>query len=276
MVIDQPQNNTASKVAAGIINPVTGRRIVKTWLIDEVMPLAQEAYTALGAALDIKAMETTSIVDFYATPQMKLAFEKKYEEDPQYLSLPADIYHWHTLFNYDFGYGEIDPCYLIRLQDILPAYRSLLQSQQLLREEWFELDHLQVTPDGITYKDITASRVIFSDGIATAQNPYFKNLPFAPNKGEAVWVEIKDLPATHIFKKDLTWCPGRMIFSGWAPPTCGSLTMTCLRRDTASLPITGCYKPLNCLSRSLTIKHPYGLPRWNAGPLLAFIHNIRR
>ncbi|NII27124.1 FAD-binding oxidoreductase [Pseudoflavitalea sp. X16] len=207
IVIDHPQSNTASKVAAGIINPVTGRRIVKTWLIDTVMPFAHEAYAALSAALNITALEEKSIVDFFATPQMKIAFEKRYGEDTQYLSLPADIYHWHSLFQYDFGYGEINPCYLIRLQDILPAYRTRLQQQALLREELFEVAHLQVAPDGIRYKDITASRIIFCDGIASAQNPYFKNLPFAPNKGEAVWVEINDLPTTHIFKKGFNLVP---------------------------------------------------------------------
>ena len=115
VVIDHPQSNTASKVAAGIINPVTGRRIVKTWLIDEVMPFAQQAYAELSASLNITAIEQKSIVDFFATPQMKIAFEKRYGEDTQYLSLPEDIYHWNSLFNYDFGYGEINPCYLVRL-----------------------------------------------------------------------------------------------------------------------------------------------------------------
>lgn len=207
LVVDQPQDNTASKVAAGIINPVTGRRIVKTWLIDEVMPFAKSAYDNLGAELGITAIEATSIVDFYATPQMKLAFEKKYQEDPQYLSLPADENNWRTLFNYDFGYGEIDPCYLIRMQDILPAWRAQLQAGQGLLEERFDIEQLQVTPTGVRYKDITASRIIFSDGIATASNPYFRNLPFAPNKGEAVWAAIEGLPATHIFKKGFNLVP---------------------------------------------------------------------
>src|SRR5215204_1571960 len=37
VVIDNDQPNSASRVAAGIINPVTGRRIVKTWMIDELL-----------------------------------------------------------------------------------------------------------------------------------------------------------------------------------------------------------------------------------------------
>ncbi len=50
LVIDQPQSNTASKVAAGAINPVTGRRIVKDLMIDEVLPFALDAYQQLGEA----------------------------------------------------------------------------------------------------------------------------------------------------------------------------------------------------------------------------------
>ncbi len=41
-VIDQPNPDGASFRAAGLINPVTGRRMVTTWMIDELMPFAHE------------------------------------------------------------------------------------------------------------------------------------------------------------------------------------------------------------------------------------------
>jgi glycine/D-amino acid oxidase-like deaminating enzyme len=56
LVIDDNRPDAASKVAAGIINPVTGRRIVKTWMIDEVMPFAWQQYTELGKLLQITAI----------------------------------------------------------------------------------------------------------------------------------------------------------------------------------------------------------------------------
>src|SRR5688500_17540147 len=81
IIIDDARPNTASRVAAGIINPVTGRRIVKTWMIDELMPFAQNAYEDLGAALNIEAIRQKNIIDFFPTPQMRLAFYQRFSED---------------------------------------------------------------------------------------------------------------------------------------------------------------------------------------------------
>src|SRR5260221_11187887 len=90
LMIDEQRPFTASKAAAGLINPVTGRRIVTTWMIDELLPFARGAYRQMGEMLGIPCMEQTSLVDFFPTAQMRLAFLKRYEEDPSYLQLPAD------------------------------------------------------------------------------------------------------------------------------------------------------------------------------------------
>lgn len=207
IVIDELRPNSASKVAAGIINPVTGRRMVETWLIDDVMPFAWEAYQQLGTELGITTVEQKNSIDFFPTPQMKLAFEKRYTESGRYLSLPMDESNWREFFSYDFGYGIIDPCYLVNLQELLPAYRKRLLDQQLLWEEKFDQSQLQVEPSTIQYKDITASAIIFCDGMASFQNPYFSLLPFAPNKGEVVWIEAPGVPDTHIFKRGINIVP---------------------------------------------------------------------
>jgi glycine/D-amino acid oxidase-like deaminating enzyme len=49
--------------------------------------------------------------------------------------------------------------------------------------------------------------VIFCDGVASAQNPWFRNLPFAPNKGEMLLIEAADIPSTHIFKRGMSLVP---------------------------------------------------------------------
>jgi len=207
LVIDESKPNTASKVASGIINPVTGRRIVKTWMIDDLLPFVWNEYNKFGIETGTKAIEQKTIVDFFPTPQMKLAFEKRFNEDSQYLSLAKDADQWRSLFHYDFDFGEITPSYLINLAEIIPGWRKILIDKQQLLEESFDPGLLSVDNDQVKYKDISASKIIFCDGIGSSQNPWFSNLPFAFNKGEAVLAEIDGLSKDHIFKKGFSLVP---------------------------------------------------------------------
>ena len=207
LVIDEQQPNTASVTAAGIINPVTGRRIVKTWLIDDVMPFAQDAYTSLGEELQITAIEQKNIIDFFPTPQMRQAFLDRHAEDRRFLSLPENEHRFREYFSYDLGYGVIDPCYLVNLPDLLPAYRGLLRSRGQLMEEKFDHARLQIGNGRVQYDSISAKAVIFCDGISSAKSPWFGNLPFAPNKGEMLLIEAADIPSENIFKRGINLVP---------------------------------------------------------------------
>jgi glycine/D-amino acid oxidase-like deaminating enzyme len=140
---------------------------------------------------------------------MKHAFARRYEEDTQYLSLAGEPDLWKDYFSYDFGYGAITPCYLVNLPVLLPAYRQLLKASNSVLEEKFDVAQLQVQTDKIHYKNITARAIIFCDGIASFNNPWFASLPFAPNKGEVLLVEANDMPTHHIFKKGINWVPWR-------------------------------------------------------------------
>lgn len=207
IVIDDARPSAASAIASGIINPLTGRRIVKTWMIDELMPFAWNAYHKISEAVGISCIQETGIIDCFPTPQMRLAFLERLGEDAQYLSLhPASI-NWSDYLQYDFGYGIISPCYLVDVLTLLQAARKKFVSDNVLLKEKFEYGLLTDMPNRILYKDITAGKTIFCDGISGAENSYFRLLPFAPNKGEALIVAIKDLPATNIVKKGITIVP---------------------------------------------------------------------
>ena len=203
LVIDNSQTNSASRIAAGIISPITGRRIVKTWMIDELFAFIVPAYQELGNVLGIKTIEQKSLIDFHPTPQMKLAFDERLSENAEFLFKPKDQHLYSASFNYDFGFGQVQPCYLVNLTEMMQAWRRKLLSSNQLLEEDFEIDKLQQTENGVNYKNIKAKKIIFCDGISSAQNPFFEALPFALNKGEAILIESAGIPSTHIFKKGM-------------------------------------------------------------------------
>lgn len=206
-VIDHLDPSSSSRVAAGVINPVTGRRIVKTWMIDTLLPFALSAYEALGDELNIQAIAQKNIVDLFPSAQMRVAFRDRINEDDEYLMLHEDDHRFDKYFRYNFGSGEIHPAYTVFIQPVLTAWRQWLKTRDLLLEEKFDDNLLQISGDGIRYRDIIAGKIIFCDGINSAINPLFKNLPFALNKGEALIFRTDELPEEYIYKKTMTIVP---------------------------------------------------------------------
>lgn len=207
IVIDNNQPDSASRVASGIINPVTGRRIVKTWMIDELIPFIKNAYSDLGNELDITAISEKKIIDFFPTAQMRNAFLERKKEDESFLHLPNDENSFNQFFNYELGYGIISPAFIVHIEKILPEWRKKLQLAGKLQEESFDLSQLKIEPDKIKYKDIIAGKIIFCDGIASFNNPHFQYLPFAFNKGEVLIIEANDLLLNDIYKKGIVISP---------------------------------------------------------------------
>ncbi len=191
MVIDEYNENSPSRVAAGIINPVTGRRHVSTWMAETILPFAKKNYEKFGSSLGINGISEKILIDFFPSPQMRLSFLKRVEERGEYVHLPSDENEFRDQFNYDFGFGKIDPVFTAHLENLLPAWRNLLKNNGELSEIHFDRKQLFIEKDGVRYNDIQASCIIFCDGPSGMEDPWFGKLPYAINKGEILLVKIR-------------------------------------------------------------------------------------
>lgn len=207
LVVDNHQPDAPSKVAAGIINPVTGRRFAYSWMIDTVMPFAVQTYQQIGRFLDKQLVVQKDIIDFFPTVQMLDAFATRLTENDTYLHSYPNQNYFNPYFNYDFGCGEIQPVYIADLPTLLNSWRIYLKENNQLLEADFSINNLQIQNTGIKYQDISAKNIIFCDGLSSMQHPWFKALPFAPSKGEVLIIESEQLPTEHIFKKGMTLAP---------------------------------------------------------------------
>lgn len=207
LVIDKPDPFTPSRIAAGVINPVTGRRHVTVWLADELIPFALKAYRELGETLKIPAISQKSIIDFFPSPQMRLSFLQRIEEGAPNLHAYAEQNQFNPYFNYELGCGEIRPAYCADMEKILRQWRKQLRRKGSLLEEEFDLKEMKHQPDLIRYRNWEAGRIIFCDGLGSSRNPYFQSLPFAPNKGEILLLKIEGLSENFIYKRGMMLVP---------------------------------------------------------------------
>lgn len=206
LVIDNNQPNSSSRIAAGIINPVTGRRIVKTWMIDELIPFIKAEYAEMEKELGIATLSPKTIIDFFPTQQMRIAFLDRQKEEP-YLQTTTDESSFKETFNYDFGLGTIDPSFIVHMETLLPVWRKKLSGVGQLTEEQFDMSQLKIFEDKIEYKDIIAGKIIFCNGVNSLSNPLYRNLPFAFNKGEMLLIEAQGLSTDYIYKKGIILAP---------------------------------------------------------------------
>ncbi len=201
LVIDESNPYSASKAASGLINPVTGRRVVTTWLIDELLPYAWKAYNELEKEIDAVIIEEKNMLVFPTTPEMLQAYQKRIDEENSYIhEYKNELEKLNQHFNYPFKIISIAPCYLINLNLLLSKWREKLRAKNILLEEKFNEAALQVFENSIQYKNISAKKIIYCNGIASFESKYWKNLPFVANKGQVLITNIPALNHEYIYK----------------------------------------------------------------------------
>src|SRR5436190_1074531 len=165
VVIDKNEATTPSKISAGIINPVTGRRMVKVWMAEEVIAFVKEAYGDIGSFLNIDTISQKNLIDFFPNVHQRLVFTTRMEEGDPYLSSFPEQNQYNSFFNYHLGCGEIRHSFTVHLENLLTAWRQELRDHNKLVEENFNLEDLIIGNDDVVYHDITAEKIIFCDGL---------------------------------------------------------------------------------------------------------------
>lgn len=206
VVINDERKSASSEVASGLINPVTGKRNVKSWFFDELQEAALEAYQELEQKLSISLIRPLDLLKFFRSEEEKNFFFDKAETEKEHLKT-RNLPGWNSFFDFFYGYGMIHPCYLIGTQELLNGWKEKLKSINAYRNDCFSWEAFKTEENGIVYKDIKARKIICCEGASAKWNPFFRMLPFSFNKGEALVAAIPDLFSNHIYQHEFKIIP---------------------------------------------------------------------
>lgn len=185
IIYDTPTANMSSRVAAGLYNPVTGKKMVRTWLADRLFPEIEPFYESLENFLEKKFLVKKRIY----RPFLNI------EEQNEWMGHSGDPFlqpYFEKIFTEEIHKEVVNPFGGILLKNsgyldipvLLDAFAKKMTDSGLLRQEHFDEEVLIVDKDEVRYKDIKAKGIVYCNGLGAQQSKYFANLPFAPVKGE--------------------------------------------------------------------------------------------
>ncbi len=201
-VFDTPDKNRASAVAAGIFNPITGKRIVKTWKADEIFSYLKSFY---------RSVEDDSNKKFYYPTELYIPFRSVAEQNEWMAKSFDDAFSNYVIrVTTAPTYGEqvIDPlggillnnCGYIDTKVFISWVRDRVKQNHSYREEELEEGKLEIVSEGILYQGLFAQKIIFCTGIHQLEGNLFDGLPLKPLKGESITIKTAT-PLNRIYNR---------------------------------------------------------------------------
>jgi len=188
MVVDSPKPNTSSEVAAGILNPVTGKRLTLTWKAHDFFPEAMRYYKWLEKRLDTTLYHSLPLHRvFKSLPDQNDWMAK--QRDTRYAPFVeegsvSELDEEHMIN--PFGTLKVNNGGRVNVKELIKYSREYLERINSFRVDEVSLADVEVDGSHITCNSIEANHIIFCTGL-DEENWGF--LPFTPMKGEVLQVE---------------------------------------------------------------------------------------
>lgn len=184
VIVDKEVPDNASKMAGALLNPVnlnTGRIFPHQ---QHDFEKAIEKYQDLEAFLKISFLEKCPLFAF--SDKLKGNCQLQNCSSTQTAELAQYFYHTANAF-------FVADAFHVRFNALKTAWKAYLKRQNKWHDEWFDYEELKIKSDNFVYRNIVAEHVVFCEGAAGRQNPFFPNLPFTKNLGNILQVEIEGL-----------------------------------------------------------------------------------
>ncbi len=194
MVVDRDEPLTSSKVAAGLVTPITGMRLSLSWRFGELYPEALAFYRSLESKLGIRFYHEVPIVQLLASEKAVMQWQKRRDqpEVQPYLKAPESgpLVNEAIFVNPHGGFVQQHSGWLDTAA-FLSASQRYFESIGSWQRGEFSLESSDRSAG--VYKSVfwlgqTYTHAIFCIGWEAARHPWFDWVPFRSARGTVLQV----------------------------------------------------------------------------------------
>jgi glycine oxidase len=189
LLIDENADVTSSKIAAGLITPITGLRLALSWSSEEFMTVAASFYRSIEARTGTSFFHDRTAIRLLKSDEEQRFWAKRCDQ-PSYIAHLVGPQP-SPLVDPTFAESTRGGFAMVAAQLDVPAY--LAASREALPHATMTLDwHRDITfsSDQITIPGHAARHLISCEGYAATRNPYFAWVPFKAAKGDILTVRF--------------------------------------------------------------------------------------
>ncbi|MFO0321706.1 MAG: FAD-dependent oxidoreductase [Bacteroidota bacterium] len=192
-VINDDQLSTCSKISAGIWNPIVFKRLVKSWMAQEIIPELLKFYSHYEKVFNAKLITTRNIIKPINDENEKKLWFKKSEIESKYLA--KEIFSNYQLSNHHIipSYSKVLQAGNLNVSEFLSQTKKYISNRFQYLNEPFLFSQFQYKEDMIHYHKIKARQVVFCEGYLMNKNPFFNWVPTKPAKGELITIHCPEL-----------------------------------------------------------------------------------
>ncbi len=196
LVVDRAEAGTSSRLAAGLITPITGQRLTVSWRCREFLDQAVAFYRQIEERTGAELLHTNGALRFWQNDREPRFFERRFAEEPEFASLVDELSDGPVGVTSGQGGFAMPTAARLNVPLFLDASRTEFQSRDSYVEEDVDLtSDLSVDSERASIRrlNVTARTVVFCQGIAAANDPWFQGVEFDATRGEILTVRIPQL-----------------------------------------------------------------------------------
>ncbi len=204
-VINADERYNSSDVAGGIVNPITGRNMQKSWNIDAILPYSKHYYEMLSS--------TYKCIFFNEVPILKILDSVEHQNNwESNLSMHENDKYFGNISKHEneniinpYFVGEIKETFWVNIKEYKNSIKNIIGDDAQIIEEQFLFSEFK--PEHNLYKDIQYKYIIFAEGYKGRYNPYFSAIPWTFAKGELLEIYSPKLNLFNILSKHISIIP---------------------------------------------------------------------